>query len=138
MSDITFSNASPALVFSDNDFSIATGYTYALLWRTFVELAVKRAEIIHAYPGIDGVEIADMGSRTAMFEQKGWLHAKSEANLSAARTAVTTQQDGAAATLVAKGDSFTDVDMFQYSFGREVVGRSGNHYQEYRIIWRQL
>ena len=136
MSDIVYSgNGSPDLSFSDD---LELGSADAVLsWSTFRERPSRRAEVIHEYPGLDGVEIVDGGARPRLFTQTGLIRASSESNLAAARLTVLARQNAETGTLSAKGENLANVDMVSAAFGRHLVGSSGSHYQWYALLWRK-
>lgn len=136
MSSIVYSgNGGPDLTFSD---SLGLGGGNSVLgWSTFRERPSRRAEVVHEYPGLDGVEVVDCGARVRLFQQTGMIRATAENALAAARLTVLAQQNGQTGTLSAKGENLTDVDLVSAAFGQHLVGTSGSHYQWYAILWRK-
>jgi len=138
MGNITYTgNGSPGLTCYDNDFGLGSGETYRIVWATFTEVNSPRAEIVHDYPGVDGVEVVDMGARARTFQQTGLIYAESEAGLAAGRNALLGFKNESTGTLAAKGDSHTNVDLVSAAFGRHVTGSGGSQYQQYSLMWRK-
>ncbi len=136
MSNIVYSgNGNPNLTFSD-DLELGSGDA-VLGWSTLRERPSRRAEVVHEYPGLDGVEVVDGGARARLFTQTGLIRATSESNLAAARLTVLAKQNADTGTLSAKGESLTNVDLVSAAFGEHLVGSSGSHYQWYALLWRK-
>ena len=138
MANITYEgNGSPGLTCYDNDIELGSGETYRIIWATFSELNAPRAEIVHEYPGIDGIEVVDFGARARTFQQTGFVYAETEAGLASGRAALLGFKNASTGTLTAKGDSLTNVDLVSCSFGRHATGTGGAQYQHYSLLWRK-
>lgn len=136
MSNITYSNGS--LTFYDNDVALVTADSgRKLIWSTFTEINVPRAEVIHTVPGVDGIEVVDLGDRGRQFRLTGFCVANSEANLATVRNTIVAARNASTGTLVAKGDTLTSVELISYAFPRHVVGRGGLHYQFFDLMFRK-
>ncbi len=135
MSNIVYSGNGADLTFSDG---LGLGSADAVLsWSTFRERPSRRAEVVHEYPGLDGVEVVDAGARTRLFTQTGLIRATSESNLAAARLTVLAKQNAETGTLSAKGENLSNVDLVSAAFGKHLVGSAGSHYQWYALLWRK-